>query len=152
MDNSTIEPSLSESITVTVYVCLPKDSTPVNLENVLVAGAMVAYLPFKDEDGIEGVLVSLFASAGQLFPVKVYKTGGATGDKTTKCAYVYTVKALDETTELGTSMTPAKPRQTVGYYTAPSDGDYGLGFYDATGTFVLFDANEIPDAEACISP
>ncbi len=74
----------------------------------------------------------------RMFPVKVTKTGGSAGSKTTQCTFTYTVKDLDDV-ELGTVMTPAKERPAKGKL-VNADG-YATAFYDGDD-LVLFDANE----------
>jgi len=94
-------------------------------------------------------LVKLGTAPTVLFPVKVVKTGGSAGDATTKCSFTYT--ANDQSgVVLGTVLSPKKERPALGAMASPTtDPLWGSGFYDLTGAFVLFDANEVLSTEAC---
>lgn len=84
-----------------------------------------------------------------LFAVLCLKTGGSAGSSSTTCSFVYTVKTL-RGVSIATSMTPKKRRFTNVAYTDPSSTEYeGLAYVDATGAVALYDANELPDLEAC---
>lgn len=83
-----------------------------------------------------------------LFAVRVYIDGGTAGTASTTCSWTYTVKR-DSGHVFGTSMTPQRRRFPNTPYTTTPDGAWGAGFFDKTGTFVLWDANELPATEAC---
>jgi hypothetical protein len=94
------------------------------------------------------------------FPVLVWQSGGSTnGDKTHACDRTYQARTMDATsestgTQLGTGLTPKKHRWAGNYgkMDCPAStgaGVVGSGYYDASGTFCLFDANETPDTGAC---
>lgn len=97
--------------------------------------------------------------ANSLFAVLVWRDGGTTdGDQSSQCDRTYTVRTLGATgpssggRELGTGMTPKKVRPSIGKMVTPSTsgaGVEGLGYYDASGSFALYDANEILDTGAC---
>lgn len=84
----------------------------------------------------------------RMFPVKPTQVGGVAGDTTTKCSFTYDVTDINGAA-LGTAMTPEKNRTSLGAHVAPAAGDFGVGFYDADGSFKLWDANEVIDTEAC---
>lgn len=95
----------------------------------------------------------------QLFAVKVWRDGGATdGDLTNQCDRTYKARTIDATAHdadgilLGIELTPAKHRANPGKYTTPPEdgaGTIGLGYYDTTNTFVLWDANEVEFVGGC---
>lgn len=83
---------------------------------------------------------------GALFAVKVVKTGGSNGNKTTAASWTYTVKTLaGKTITTGTSLTRPRPKGTA---TVQADNSYGLAFYDGS-TLILWDAGEIYGTGAC---
>ena len=89
------------------------------------------------------------ARSGQLFAVTVEKTGGSAGDATTQCSFVYTAKDLAGE-EIGTNLTPAKPRPSAGRLIAQAGSTgSGTGFYTVAGDFVLWDAGEVFDVSIC---
>lgn len=90
-----------------------------------------------------------------LIPCRLWQDGGTSdGDGTTQCNRTYTAKeitatAADDDTALtyGTAMTPSKLRPATGQLLVPpttGDGVIGLGYWDADGDFVLWEANERP--------
>lgn len=79
-----------------------------------------------------------FVLPRQFFAVKVYKTSGAAGPPST---WVYTAKTPDGDV-IATGLTPELRRPSGTATTNPSDGTIGTGYYDATGAFHLWDANE----------
>jgi hypothetical protein len=94
-----------------------------------------------------------------LIPVKVWRDGGTTdGDKTEPCDRTYKVRTLDadgsddsSSRLLGENLTPQKRRPAQGKLDTPPSGGsgvVGLGYYDSS-TFILYDANETLDVEAC---
>lgn len=88
-----------------------------------------------------------------LFAVLVWRDGGTTdGDESNQCDRTYTAKTLDGQVTLGTALTPKRVRPTTGTLVTPpptGDGVVGLGYFEADGDFVLFDANEALDTDAC---
>lgn len=103
----------------------------------------------KKTGGIE-ILIDI-GGAHQIFAVQVTKTAGVAGNSTTLCTYVYTVKDVSGTTELGTSKVPKKWRNTDAKRKMlfPVAGSIGLAYYDESGTIQLFDANEVPYITVC---
>ncbi|HEV7299204.1 MAG TPA: hypothetical protein VGN72_07555 [Tepidisphaeraceae bacterium] len=89
--------------------------------------------------------VYLFAGTGQIFPVKVTKTGGAGGSKTTAASWTYTVSTIGDI-EIGTAVAVGRPRPlgAMAFGTG-----YGLAFYNQTGALVLWDAGETPGSGGC---
>lgn len=94
---------------------------------------------------------------GVLFAVKVWAAGGSWGAQNARCSIVYNVRTIDATstttgTALGSSMTPKKLRPALGRLAGAAstgEGTVGCGYYDATNTFCLYDANETLFTEAC---
>lgn len=84
----------------------------------------------------------------EFFLVKVTKTSGADGTSSTPCDYVYTVFALDGTTELGTSIAVIGPRPN-GLTTAPAATSYGMACYDENGSLKLWSTLEKPTDDTC---
>ncbi|MDD4890333.1 MAG: hypothetical protein PHU85_10425 [Phycisphaerae bacterium] len=94
----------------------------------------------------------VYAERG-LFPVLVTYVSGDMGGPETTCAAAYKVTKLDGTTVLGdsdpgstpagTPIQPAKPRP-VGLMIAGAT--YGTAFLETDGSFILWDAGEVPDA------
>lgn len=94
-----------------------------------------------------------------MFAVRVWQDGGTTdGDLTNKCDRTYTVRTADATAPdtggklLGEDMTPLKVRPSLGLMLVPpvdGDGVLGQGYFDGSGTFFLYDANETAEQEEC---
>ena len=87
------------------------------------------------------------SNLGTMFAVDLTQTGGSAGDKSTQASWTYTAKSLSGET-LGTGLTPKRQRPTVGKMQS-GNGTVGLGYYDASGNFQLYDANEALDSAAC---
>jgi hypothetical protein len=87
------------------------------------------------------VQVSLAGGLDAVPNINPLPTGGATGMATLTASYIYNVTDLSGNV-LGTGMTPMKPR-TMGISYMPGRG-IGTGYYDASSTFQLLDANERP--------
>jgi len=93
------------------------------------------------------------------FVVLVWRDGGTTdGDQSTQCDRTYNVRTLEATGPatgglgLGTGMTPKRVRHTIGKILVAAttgSGVEGTGYYDASGDFQLYDANETLDTGAC---
>lgn len=82
-----------------------------------------------------------------LFPVDVSQTGGSAGSISTKCSFIYTATDILTEVSLGTSLSPQYDGRTAkGVYVA---GTKGTGYYDETGTFVLWQVNEVFSLEDC---
>lgn len=93
-----------------------------------------------------------------LFPVKVEKTGGSDGSKTAAATWTYTVRRDDWTGasgqvsadyELGTNMSPGKRRPNGKVSFPTGSATTGWGYYNSSGTFVLWDANEVFGTGGC---
>lgn len=85
-----------------------------------------------------------------LFAVRVTIDGGAAGSATTNCTWTYAV-SLDSGYALGTGMTPKRRRFPDTPYTTTPNDTWGAGFFDKDGVFVLWDANELPETEECVT-
>jgi len=93
------------------------------------------------------------------FVVLVTKDGGVAGDASTECSYTYTVKKLNDSTELGTEVTPEAPRlHYVAYWyagetrtgaTGDTTSRYGLACYASGSLVLLYAFGEIPKEDAC---
>ncbi len=81
---------------------------------------------------------------GKGFFVKVQKDGGADGTSTSAASWTYTVRTLDASSTLGTSVEVVRPRNAAGKvdYQSGSTG-YGVAFWDGN-TLKLWDAGERP--------
>lgn len=133
-----------------------KDSDATQLQSCAWGSAEILWV---DSAGTSGLgLVRLGSMPIGLFPVRVWKDGGAIGSKTAPCTATYTVRTTDATgpatggIALGTALTPQRRRPNPGKMDCPSDsgsGEIGQGFYAADGTFCLWDANETLSTKAC---
>lgn len=86
---------------------------------------------------------------GGTFAVKVTKDGGDAGSEDADCTFTYTVKDLAGN-ELGTAMTPKRPRFTHVEYAQPATDSPGLAYYDDQGDLQLYEAvEEIPETDVC---
>lgn len=112
--------------------------------------------------GTKWALVDVGRSLNQsMFAVRVWRDGGSTdGDKVTQCNRTYTVRTHDATgpstggVSLGAAMTPEKRRPATGKLSTPSNtggGVVGQGYYNPSGAFVLYDANETLASQGCSS-
>ena len=102
------------------------------------------------ETGTSGVLWGLvdLASAlprGVTFAVILTQDGGQGGDSATKASWTYTADTLDGT-ELGTGLSPKNKRPSVGQVLK---ANFGTGYYDTNGDFVLAWANEVAEQAEC---
>jgi hypothetical protein len=93
-----------------------------------------------------------------LFLVKVEKTGGANATSpSTKATWSYTVRTVDWTGsgtsadyELATATMPSKPRPFGPMTFQTGSQGYGVGQF-IEGSFLLWDAGEVEEVEACPS-
>ena len=85
------------------------------------------------------------ADPGVFFRVNLTQTGGSLGNKTTKSSWTYTANIPGTSTALGTSLSPETGR-TNGTLAAATKG---VGYYDASGTFVLYSAAELIGTAGC---
>lgn len=85
--------------------------------------------------------ITLLFDGPGLFPVLVTQSGGAAGSSSTTCSFTYTVKDLGGT-QIGTGLTPARPRFANVEYETPGADSYGLAFTKADGTLQLYEAVE----------
>jgi hypothetical protein len=97
-------------------------------------------------DGIIGKRKLPRPNAG-FFPVLVNQVGGANGTNTTKATYTYDVTDLFGNA-LGTAVAVARAREngSVVLAIAPK---YGVAFYSADGTLILWDAGETYGTAPC---
>lgn len=129
------------------------------LDSVLYGSAQILW-----RDGGEGTVWAVVrlgapvSAPGVMQACLVWQDGGTTdGDLTHQCDRTYTVRTLDATAVdaggkvLGTELSPLEKRRSIGkYVTPPADGAgvVGIGYFDGSGTFVLFSANEVVDPTA----
>ena len=113
---------------------------------------VVRFWEQRQQNGALEVLLDV-VTTGVMFAVLVWRDGGTTdGDLTHQCDRTYTAKTLDGNNTLGEDLTPKKRRPSVGMMdTPPTDGGgiVGLGYYEADGTFCLYDANETLEPGPC---
>lgn len=108
-------------------------------------------LVYAKREGVPGQsepewwIVGSASAVSGLFPVTLSQTGGSAGSDTTQCTFTYTATSLDGV-QLGTSLSPDKPRASLGAYVAATKG---VGYFASDGTFTLAEAYEAPDPEAC---
>lgn len=100
-----------------------------------------------DGDGAPVTWLDARLTVGQFFPVLVTQDGGSNGSQTTKATYTYTVKSLDSVV-IGEDIAVVKPRENGGVVTQDADG-YGVAFYNASGTLLLWDAGETYTTVEC---
>jgi hypothetical protein len=102
--------------------------------------------------GQQWAVVALGAPAeptGGIFAVKVSKDGGSAGSKDADCTFTYTVKDL-LSYQIGTTMTPKRPRFTKVEYEEPGADSPGLAYYDQEGAIQLYEAvEERPKTDKC---
>lgn len=125
-----------------------KDADAAKLQSKPIGAARILWK--ESGTGTKWAIVNIGVLPPAMFPVQIDQTGGSAGDATTQCSYTYTVRDLAGY-QLGTGMTPLKRRPALGAM-SPVDPSYGwgVGFYDYSGTFNLWDANEVPStAEGC---
>jgi hypothetical protein len=84
-----------------------------------------------------------------LQPVQVLKDGGADGTQTAPATWTYTIKSVDGSQTFATTVPPARPRPNGSMVIQTSTPAFGTAFVDATGTWRLWDAGEIPATTAC---
>lgn len=90
---------------------------------------------------------------GVHFAVKVEKTGGSDGTKTTKATWTYTVRTIawngsSGGDTLGTGMAVTRPRANGKRAFQAGSTGYGVAFYD-NGTLKLWDAGEVKGTAGC---
>lgn len=81
---------------------------------------------------------------GGLIRVVLSSPSGSNGTKTTAASYTYTVKDL-EGISFGAGYAPEKSRPN-GAVTAATQG---IGYFNTSGTFVLYEAYELPGTGVC---
>ena len=133
-----------------VRVYLPETGFTVGLQSLLKVDDVIGYMYDEHRDAVCVTnYTGKFGGASQMFPVKCYQIGGDAGGPATQCSFTYTATTCDTSTILGNGLTPSKNRPVQGVMDPCAAGDYGLGFYDCAGAFVLYDANETLASEAC---
>ena len=73
-------------------------------EGIPTSDRLVLCYPIERDDG-KTVYVCDYSPPG-LFPVNLTEDGGSAGNKTTQCSFTYTVKTTDDSTTLGTTLSP----------------------------------------------
>jgi hypothetical protein len=82
---------------------------------------------------------------GIIFAVNLTQTGGSNGNASTSATWTYTAKTLDNSTTLGTVLSPQKSRPH-GTMTAAT---LGSGYYNSSNAFTLYEALETPGTGTC---
>lgn len=83
---------------------------------------------------------------GTLFAVNLSRDGGADGSGSTAVTYTYTATSITtDAPTLGTGLTPDKPRP-IGLMAVATKG---VGYYDASGNFMLAEAYEVDRTVYC---
>lgn len=98
----------------------------------------------SDADG-KPIIVMHRPLIGELFVVGLDQDGGADGDGSSAATWTYTATTLDDV-ELGTSLSPQRPRDSYGQREPAS---MGTGYYDPNGDFKLAEAWETIPVEPC---
>lgn len=110
--------------------------------------ARILYKAAGTGPGIEALLDLGRGTGPAHFAVKVTQVGGSGGGPSTQCSFTYDVES-ESGIPLGSAMTPARRRPAAGPFSAPPANSWGSGFFAVDGTFVLWDANEVPAVEVC---
>ena len=146
---------------ITAYVFTPTTTTPTaaSVHVRIAQNDVLAYLSYGDK---LGVLVNPpIEVVGNMFAVRTWSDGGAQGTAAAQATWTYTVRTVDATAIdtggllLGEDMTPLCRTQATNWEGVldypPVDGGgwVGVGYYNATGTFCLWDAGERPYTAAC---
>lgn len=84
------------------------------------------------------------SAPGVLFAVTLTQTGGTQGDASTQPSYTYTATDLAGN-QLGTDLAPQFSR-ALGAHNSAS---HGVGYFDASGDFVLVSTDERPQTAEC---
>lgn len=101
----------------------------------------------------------VFGGGSKFFDVRMVQTGGSPGDETTRASWTYQVIRDDNDEEVATNFNPdGRPGSpNIGRFRRPAIGrmetaDYGFGFQNDSGDFILIDCNEVEETEACPPP
>lgn len=117
------------------------------IDEVMRLGKISADAPLNVINGPGGVAFSISTQRRSVFPVKLTKTGGSAGNKTTQCSFSYTVKDYTGSTTLATSKGLTGNGQRV-VNAQMTEGTLGLAYYDG-GTLKLIWADERFDQKNC---
>jgi hypothetical protein len=109
------------------------------------AQCVLSALPGGSDSASGKPILLVGCDPGAIFRVDLSQTSGSLGNKTTPSTWVYTAKIPGTSTALGTSLTPEVAR-TNGTFAAATKG---IGFYNASGAFVLFYAAEVIGTSGC---
>ena len=86
-----------------------------------------------------------------LFRVTVTVDDGEAGSAAADCSWTYTVAGI-EGDELGTGITPEKPRYAKCAYAEPDDASPGLAWWHTDGTIKLYEALEEVPSTNVVTP
>ncbi len=84
-----------------------------------------------------------------LQPVQVMKDGGTDGNQTAAATWTYTIFSLDGSLTFASQTPLTRPRPAGSSIPPSANPAYGLAFVDASGTWRLWDAGEIPATTPC---
>ena len=94
--------------------------------------------------------IVLVQNAGPVMqPVQVIKDGGSDGTQTTPATWTYTISSLDGSLTFASQTPLTRPRPAGSSIPPSSSPAYGLAFVDASGSWRLWDAGEIPATTPC---
>lgn len=87
------------------------------------------------------------ADPGVTFRVDLTETSGSLGNASSASSWEYTANVPGTSVTLGTSLSPEASRENGTYAAATK----GLAYYNASGTLVLYSANEVCGTTSCSS-
>lgn len=95
-----------------------------------------------------GVRYVMEEGVAGLFPVNVVQSGGSAGNSTTACTFTYgtVTNAITSAAITGSGLSPTWARPSIGKMVAAT---HGTGYYNSSGTFVLYQIDEVDDEIAC---
>ena len=102
--------------------------------------------PIGTDQASGKTIVLINADPGVIFRVDLtVNSGGTIGTDTTSSNWQYSAKIPGTSVVLGTNLSPEWGRTNGSYGPA----GLGMGYYNASGTFVLLMANELPGTSHC---
>jgi hypothetical protein len=111
--------------------------------------AQILWADDMGKDGVAWCIVRIGNDTrGVEFKVRCFIDGGTAGSLNSTCSWTYTVRTLDDVL-IATSKTPQRRRLLNTPYTPTPSGAIGCGYFNLDGEFILYDANETPQTQAC---
>ncbi len=97
------------------------------------------------DDATQWYTIGAGQPANTPFEVDVVTDGGTAGDGTTQCSFTYIVKTISTSPQtLLTGATPTWARPATGMFVA---GTHGRAMYQADGTIILLQVDEVQDTD-----